>query len=149
MKTTLTLLTICFFTAIFCSCGKDAVPVVLTKEEQVAKMLTGNGNKVWRLRAMKVNNADISLTSDQQKYTKTYTMVAPQTIMGTFTDSDGYIGDWNMQGAGAIYEEFSQIGGAGFGVRPYKIITITDTELRMSYVGPVTMMKIEELYHAY
>jgi hypothetical protein len=144
MKTTFKLFTISLFAAIVTGCGKDPVTPALTKEEQVAKYLTGTGNKIWHLKAIKVNNVPQNFNS---AYTKTYNMVFPQTTQGKFADFDNYFGDWTMKGATAMQEVFQQIGGGGFGMRDYTIISVSETTLNMYYVASNT--KVEELYNAY
>lgn len=143
MKTTFTLFTILLTAALFTGCSKTT-EVPLTKEEQAARYLTGTGNKLWRLKAIKVNDVPQTITSP---YTKTYTMVAPQTTQGKFTDYDNYFGDWTMKGATAMQEVFQQIGGTGYGVRDYTIVMLNDTVLDMYYVA--NNQKVEELYNAY
>lgn len=147
MKATAIFLNLLLLAAVFSGCVKSPDTPALTKEEQVAQLLSGTGNKVWRLRGIKENNIDVALTAAQMKYTKTYTLVAPNTIHGTFSDYDGYMGDWNMKGASAVQETFALIGGAGFGIRDYTILSINDSMLSMFYVA--NNKKIEELYRAY
>ncbi|NCI47917.1 hypothetical protein [Sediminibacterium soli] len=132
--------------AVFSACTKNDGPS-LSKEEQAAQLLTGTGNRVWKLKAVKVNNIPQTLTTTQAQYTKTYTMPAPSKVQGTFTDSDNYFGDWNMKGAAALQETFQQIGGTGFGYRDYTIITLTANTLNLYYVQ--NNAKVEELYNAY
>jgi len=146
MKTTFTFLTGIFLTVILAGCSKDP-DTHLTKEEQVAQFLSGNGNRVWRLKAIKVNDVPQQLTTAQLMYTKTYTMVAPQTTQGKFTDYDNYYGEWTMLGATAMKEIFQQIGGGGYGKRDYTILLINDNTLNMYYVDNNT--KVEELYNAF
>jgi hypothetical protein len=147
MKTTAILLHLFLLAALFSGCVKNPDTPSLTKEEQVAQLLSGGGNRVWRLRGLKENNVEVALTTSQLKYTKTYTLVAPNTTHGHFSDYDGYTGDWNMKGSSAMQEIFAQIGGAGFSNRDYTILSITDNMLSMFYVA--NNKKIEELYRAY
>ena len=147
MKTTAILLNLFLLAAVLSGCEKNSGAPVFTKEEQVAQLLSGGGNRVWRLRGLKENNIEVALTTAQLKYTKTYTMVAPNTTHGHFADYDGYTGDWNMKGSSAMQEVFAQISGAGFGNRDYTILSITDNMLSMYYVA--NNKKIEELYRAY
>lgn len=149
MKATAIFLHLFLLAAAFSGCVKNPDTPVLTKEEQVAQMLSGSGNKVWRLRGVKENNVEVALTTSQLKYTKTYTLVAPNTIRGTFTDYDGYTGDWTMKGASSMEETFALIGGLGFSRRDYIILSISDTMLSMYYIDVRNNKKIEELYRAY
>jgi hypothetical protein len=148
MKATAIFLHLFLLAAVFSGCEKNSGTPVLTKEEQVAQMLSGGGNRVWRLKALKENNVDVALTASQLKYTKTYTLVAPNTTRGTFTDYDGYSGDWYMKGASSMEETFVQMGG-GFAKRDYIILSITENTLSMHYVDLRTAKKIEEHYRAY
>src|SRR6478735_978277 len=114
MKTTFTFFTAIFLMVLLVGCSKNP-DTMLTKEEQVAKLLSGNGNKLWRLKAVKVNDVPQQLTSAQLMYTKTYTLVGPQTTQGKFTDYDNYYGDWTLKGASAMQEIFQQIGRPSYG----------------------------------
>jgi hypothetical protein len=149
MKTTFKFFTILLSAAIFVGCTKSPDTPALSKEEQAAKYLSGTGNKVWRLKAVKVNDVPQVLTASQLMYTKTYTMVASETTKGTFTDYDNYFGDWNMKGASAFQEVFQQIGGGSYGFRDYTIISLNETTLNAYYIDLTTKIKVEELYNAY
>ena len=144
MKTTFTFITLLLAAIIFVGCNKGSDTPALSKEEQAAKYLTGTGNKLWRLKAVQVNGVPQVLTSP---YTKTYTLVAPQTTQGKFTDYDNYYGDWTLKGAAAMQEVFQQIGRPSYGTRDYTILELNESTLSMYYVA--NGQKVEELYHAY
>jgi hypothetical protein len=145
MKATAILLNLLLLAAMFSGCEKNPDTPALTKEEQVAQLLSGGGNRVWRLRGSKENNIEVALTTAQLSYTKTYTLVYPKTTQGGFSSSDGENGDWTMKGSSALQEIFAQTG--GFANRDYTILSITENMLSMYYVA--NNKKIEELYRAY
>ena len=72
MKTILKISTIIICITLFTGCSKN--DVVLTPGEQAIKNLTGDGNRYWHLSKIFDNNVPQTLTSDQLKYTKTYTI---------------------------------------------------------------------------
>jgi hypothetical protein len=145
MKATAIFLNLLLLAAVFSGCEKSPDTPALTKEEQVAQLLSGGSNKVWRLRGSKENNVEVALTTSQLQYTKTYTLIYPSTTQGPFSDSDGEKGDWTMKGSSALQEIFAHNG--GFANRDYTIISITANMLSMYYVD--NNKKIEELYRAY
>jgi hypothetical protein len=85
-----------------CSKNDDPPP---TPEQQVLQYLTGIGNRFWRIKEIYVNNVKTILTSSQLDYNKTYTHYGyTEDNTGVFSDSDGLIGSWELQGTGQIKE---------------------------------------------
>lgn len=81
----------------FGSCKKTEVAPT-TPEDLVIQNLVGTGNRIWFVKQIYVNGTLQTLTAAQSKYWKSY-MVAiadPDTTSGTFADSDGYKGIWDL-----------------------------------------------------
>ncbi len=151
MKTLLTSFIILSSLFLFTGCSKTA-DVPETKEARVARLLTGVGNRYWRLSKVYLNNAQQTLTDSQMKYTKTYTAdpsnVDPNNSKtGSFTNSDGYIGKWKIISAGdQLYETFTN-NPAGPVANYYIINEISETLLDIEYTA--NMRSVREVYFAY
>lgn len=136
---------------IFWGCSKTA-DTVETKDEMVVRLLTGGGNKVWRLSGLFVNDIAQTLTDAQTKFTKTYradpTNADPaNSKTGTFTNSDGYIGTWKLiNGAAQLYEKFTN-NPVGPVAVPYIINSITDSKLDIEYTQ--NFKSVREVYNGY
>ena len=145
MKQTLQLCTFMFCAALFAGCSKtNEVPI--TSEQQVINNLTGNGNKVWRLTKTFVNSVEQTLTSDQLKYTKTYSISPAQTLAGTFTNTDGNNGKWALNGLINLIEVI-QNNLAGPVQISYIINGITENTLDIEY--STNFKTVRELYNGY
>ena len=145
MKLTLQLFTFVFCAALFAGCSKTN-EVTITREQQVVNYLTGNGNKVWRLTNIFVNSVEQTLTSDQLKYTKTYSISPTQTLAGTFTNTDGNKGKWALNGPISLIE-IIQNNPAGPVQISYIINGITENKLDIEYTA--NFKTVRELYNAY
>ena len=144
MKTAFTLLTIiCLAILTGCSKGPDAVAV--SPEEQVAKLLTGDGNKYWHLKAVFQNDVLQTLTAAQLQYTKTFTLTPGETLKGNFTDND-LKGTFKILNASTLRLDFYSAAGVPLRIE-YDIVSITDGKLDISYIA--NNIKIEEVYYAY
>jgi hypothetical protein len=143
MKTAFTLLFISFFILTGCSKGPDATP--LSAEEQVAKLLTGDGNRLWHLKAVYQNDILQTLTAAQLQYTKTFTLTPGEKIKGTFTDND-YTGSWKLKGQFTLHIEFTTTNG-NYQDLDFDILSISENKLDISYIK--NFIKIEEVYYAY
>lgn len=87
-KIVFTLLTICIFFA----CAKE-VPVDDLDFQR--HLVGGTGSyddtkKTWKLDSLAIDGKAFALTTNQKKYTKTFNQD------GTYTDSDGYSGNWEI-----------------------------------------------------
>ena len=151
MKPFFSLVIIIFTSFLFWGCSKTA-DTVETKDEMVARMLTGGGNKVWRLTGLYLSDIAQTLTDTQTKFTKTYRAdptnadpANPKT--GIFTNSDGYIGTWKLiSGAAQLYEKFTNNPSGPVAV-PYIINSISDTKLDIEYTQ--NYKSVREVYNGY
>ena len=130
---------------LFSGCSKTA-EVPLTREEEVVKYLTGSGNLVWKLSKVFVNNVAQTLTVDQQKYTKTYTISPSQALAGTFTNSDGNKGKWALNGPIQLIEVINN-NMAGPVQLIYTINEISSNSLDIEYIANLT--SVREVYRIY
>ena len=145
MKTAFNFFAIIFCFILFAGCSKtDVTP--LTKEEQIAKYLTGDGNKYWHLKKVYQNAVEQTLTTSQRNYTKTYTIGIGETQRGKFTNSDGYTGTWTVLNQFQVYEEFNGNPRGGVPLT-YKILSITDTTLDIEYLA--SFITTREVYYAF
>lgn len=145
MKTTLKTLTIIFCLCSFWGCSKNG-DTPLSKEEQVVKFLTGDGNRYWHIKEVYQNNLMQPLTNDQLKYTKTYTLVPGQTRKGTWTNSDGDKGIWSLDTFESIYQESSN-NPVGPATLTYRINEINENKLDVYYIA--NSVKTREVYYAF
>ncbi len=85
------LIGICIIVISF-SCAKESI---ITDGDFQKNLLAGTGNyqntsHVWRLDSLIVSGTAVKLTTIQKTYTKTFNRV------GSYIDSDGYAGIWEM-----------------------------------------------------
>ncbi len=139
----ISIISICII--LFTGCSKN--DVVLTPGEQAIKNLTGDGNRYWRLSKIFDNNVPQTLTSDQLKYTKTYTINPANRFTGTFTNRDNYKGTWYMDSNATLLTEIIDNNQAGPVKIDYIIVEVTESKLDIFYVS--NMRKIEEVYYAF
>jgi len=145
MKTAFQFFAIVFFAILISGCSKNPdVPV--TAEEQVAKLLTGGSNRVWRLQQLFVKGVLQALTGDQAKYTKTFTVEPSQKFRGGYTDADGNFGDWFVNSVTGFTLNFTTAGGNQYSVI-YLIRNINATDLDIQYT--LNGETIREVYNAY
>lgn len=128
---------------LFARCSKNDIPPTLT--DQNSKLLTGDGNRYWRLKAISVNDTLQTLTTNQLKYTKTYTITPEKTDNGTFTNSDGYKGFWSLKD-NSLTETINNNPAGPVQIYPY-ITAISSNTLVIWYVD--NRKKITEVYYAY
>jgi hypothetical protein len=145
MKTLTTLLITLVSFFLLTGCSKTQAPVV-SGDVATAQFLTGVGNKYWHLKEVYVNNVPQVLTDYQMKYTKTYTINSSKPTSGTFTDSDGLTGTWNVTDAKHIEEAFVTGGGVGLLIS-YTVNDINDTKLDVIYSSNNKLER--EVYYAY
>lgn len=146
MKNVLTtLMTMCFAAILFSGCSKPDGEI-MTPRDQNVKFLTGDGNRVWRLKNIYVNNLQVVMTDAQMRYTKTYTINPAQAYTGSFVNSDGYTGKWRMITDLQLNEVFSNNPAGGVAI-DYYINEISATLLDIEYTS--NLKTVREVYHAY
>lgn len=150
MKSTITFSLLLICTLFFASCSKDG-GTSESAESRVARLLTNSGNRVWHLNKVYENTVEVILTDIQKQYTKTFT-ADPGNIdplnakKGTFTDSNGYLGEWTLLNASQIYVKIAN-NQAGPVAITYIINTISDTMLDIEYTA--NMKTVREVYYGY
>lgn len=150
MKAISTLIATLLVISFFSGCAKDtALPE--TQEDKITRLLTGAGNKVWRLKEVYITNVKQTLTDYQSKYTKTYTASLanldpsnPKT--GTFTNSDGYAGTWKLTDNAAKVAETINNGTAAVAIS-YSINAFTETLMDVEFTYNNKLQR--EVYYAY
>ena len=145
MKTTLQFFAIMFCAILFVGCSKNG-DAPISAEQKVVNFLTGTGNRYWKLNKVFVNGVEQALTSDQKKYTKTYTISLTQAFAGTFTNSDGYVGKWLLSGPSNLIETINNNQQGPVQV-PYIINEIGETQLDIEYT--LNFKTIREVYYAH
>lgn len=143
MKKVFTFLTFIFCFVLFAGCSKD--PVQPTARELNAKYLVGDGNRVWHLNKIYVNSIQQTLTDAQMKYTKTYTINPSQPFTGTFTNSDGYNGEWRMPNELQLNEVIIN-NPAGAVAVGYDINSILPNSMDIQYTANYKLVR--EVYYA-
>jgi hypothetical protein len=132
---------------LFTSCNKDQVPdPVLTPKDLAVQKLTGMGNRYWHLTDLYINNVQQVLTSAQKKYTKTYTLTPGEDDTGTFTNADGYKGNWDCPDPSLLNETIVTINGQRVRLN-YTILELTNNKLDITYVS--NNQQIREVYVAF
>lgn len=144
MKTTLQLFVILFCAILFTGCSKK--DVVVSAEDQLATLLTGGSNRVWRLNKVFVKNVQQALTTDQMKYTKTFTLNPAQKLLGGYTDFDGNFGEWIITSSKIFRLVFTTAGGGQYDIE-YIIREISETTLDIQYTK--NGETIREVYYAF
>lgn len=136
------LCTLFFLIVLFSGCSKQDMP--LTEEQKVVNNLTGIGNRYWHLKNLYINNAEQMRTADQMRYTKTYTIT--ESTSGTFTNSDGYAGTWELRGTMNLIEMITNIPTGPVTIM-YQVDEITDNKLSITY--KTNSIPVKEVYYAY
>lgn len=144
MKTTLQLFVILFCAILFTGCSKK--DVVVSAEDQLATLLTGGSNRVWRLSKVFVRSVEQVLTTDQKRYTKTFTLNPAQKQIGGFTDADGNFGEWLITGGKTFLLTITTAGGAQYDI-PYNVREISETTLDIFYTK--NGETIREVYYGF
>lgn len=150
MKSNITLSALLICLLFFVGCSKDN-GITETPEARVARLLTNSGNRVWHLNKVYENTTEVVLTDQQKQYIKTFTAdpgnVNPSNAKkGTFTDSNGYTGEWTLLNASQIYIKISN-NPAGPVAYTYVINAISDTVLDIEYTA--NMKTVREVYYGY
>ncbi len=145
MKTTTTFLTILICSILFVGCSKSQDDVV-PADVKVARLLTGLGNRVWHLKEVYMNNVPQTLSDPQKVYTKTYTVNASKLTTGTYIDSDGQTGTFNVTDANHTEEAFVTGSGVGL-IVTYTVNEITETKLDVIFSANGKLER--QVYYAY
>ncbi|NCI46807.1 hypothetical protein [Sediminibacterium soli] len=126
-----------------CSKKEDIDP-----EEKVMQYITGMGNRYWYIKEIYVNGTRVTLTSGQQKYTKTYTR-KPFTDdhTGTFVDSDGMQGLWKLTDLRTLTEIITNNPGGNTTI-VNTINKLSANEIDLGYTG-ANNDKVRLVYFAY
>ena len=123
------------------SCTKPYEPAP-TPIEQTSLLLTGSvGNtNIWKLKDILVDNVSQPISVSVATFNKTYKRD------GTFIDSDGNIGKWNMVQTDSLFEKVtnSPAAAAAFAVQGYHISELNCSELKLEYF--VNAHKISTVY---
>jgi hypothetical protein len=130
---------ISFIYPAFCLCLAVSCTKPVTEpkpEEKIFNYLVGMGNRYWRLKEMYINNRRETLTPDQLKYYKTYTVRLSADIdySGTFADYNGFIGTWELKGTDHILENITNVP-SGIIKLDLKINSISANDLDVTYVA--------------
>ncbi len=117
-------------------------------EEKVFTYLVGMGNRYWRLKEVYVNGRRETLTADQLKYYKTYTMRISSDIdySGTFADYNGFTGTWELKGTDHILETITNAA-AGIIRNDLTINHISQNDLDVTYMANGSTVRT--VYFAY
>lgn len=143
----LTALTILICTLVIAGCGKNEE--VVANNVAVARMLSGIGNRYWHLKEVYVDGAMQTLTDYQKTFTKTYTINATTQTSGTFLNSDGLQGSWEVNAAGTGWtEKFTNAGGSQITLT-YVIASITASTIDATYTSNNQTKATREVYYAY
>jgi hypothetical protein len=93
--------------------------------EQNKLYLTGLGATPtkWLLTSLSSSGTLLPLTSAQKNYSKTYAK------NGTYTDSDGFIGTWELSGTDQLIERYVNFPSGSPAAQSFQIVSITATNL--------------------
>ncbi len=114
---------------LFVSCAKKEV---ISELDFQKNLLAGSGNyqntkRTWKIDSLILNGAVYKLSTIQKRYTRTFSRD------GTYTDSDGVIGTWEMPST----TELSLIYKAGLTSLPiknkYTLVDISSIQLHLKY----------------
>jgi len=147
MKKVLSLLLIITGAILFTGCSKS-IPDVLSPRDQSMKYLVGDGNKLWHLKQVYVNGIQQTLTDAQMKYTLTYTINPAVAYSGTFTDSDGYKGNWKLINDSELYEVVTN-NPSGNAASTVIINDINETKLDIESTNNSILTTVRKVYYAY
>ena len=122
---------IVFFMTIFLivSCAKKEV---ISELDFQKNLLAGSGNyqntkRTWKIDSLTLNGAAYKLSTIQKRYTRTFSRD------GSYTDSDGVIGTWEMPST----TELSLLYKAGLTSLPiknkYTVVDISSIQLHLKY----------------
>jgi uncharacterized protein YcfL len=145
MKSRFTYLFILAASLTIVGCSKTESTPQVSPEQQVVNYLVGTGNRYWRLSKVYVNGVQQALTDAQMKYYKVYTINPAITLGGTFTDSDGFSGTWQVKGTTTLRETVSN-NPSGPVQLSYDLNQITETNL--DYENTQNMKTVRYVFYA-
>ena len=121
------------------SCTKPYEPAP-TPIEKTSLLLTGSvGNSnIWKLRDILVDNVSQPMSVPLSIFNKTYKRD------GTFIDSDGNIGKWNMVQTDSLFEKVTNCPPTAVAAQGYHISHLTSSELVLDYF--VNTHKVSTIY---
>lgn len=120
-------------------CSKnDSVDPITERSAFLASNSSSIGK--WRLTALKSGTTNLVLTATQLLYTKRYTSD------NKFSDTDGLAGTWSMPSANQLVEVITNFSSGVPVTQEYKILSITPTQLNLSYT--VNGTEITAIYTA-
>jgi len=112
------------------ACSKEATVSDIDFQRQLVGG-TGsfeNTKKVWKLDSLAIDGKAFALTTNQKKYTKTFS------FNGAYTDSDGFSGVWEI----AKIDELSHTSVSSTGTKVtsvYEISEVNSAQLRVKLLG--------------
>jgi hypothetical protein len=130
----------------FSGCSKT--PDTPTRpEDLVIQNLVGMGNRIWFIRQLYLNGTMQTLTAAQSKYWKSYTVALtdPDSTSGTFADSDGYRGVWDLKSVTSIDETILNQPSGAVPV-PININKLDAHTMDVQYIANGSMVRI--VYYA-
>ena len=115
-----------FFALFFASC---------TKEESVSPLDQNKGYLIgvsslptkWNLTTLTSSGTVLTLTYAQKRYYKTFG------DNNLYKDSDGFVGSWDMPSTEQLIERYVNYPSGSPATQSYKIVSITATNLIISY----------------
>ena len=107
---------------LFIGCTKDET---LSSLEQNKVYLTGLGATPtkWLLTSLTSSGTLLPLTAAQKNYSKTYAK------NGTYADSDGFIGTWELSGTNQLIERYVNFPSGSPATQSFQIVSISATNL--------------------
>jgi hypothetical protein len=113
------------------SCAKEAVT---TNADFQKNLLAGTGNyqntsNVWRLDSLTISGAPYKLSTIEKSYTKTFFRD------GSYTDSDGYAGVWDMSTENKLDITTTNSVNNVKTKNSYDIITLNAAQLQIKITG--------------
>ena len=118
---------------VFSTIGCSKTAPVVTPQMEAVQILTGNGNRVWKLQKIFEGNSLQTLTNSQTTYAKTYYIDSNNPFRGTFTDTDCYRGSWSVSATLTLSELiYNSPSGAVQNYYAFKNITAKSFEITFS-----------------
>lgn len=134
------------FVSAFSGCSKSP-DAPARPEDVVVQNLVGMGNRIWFIKQIYVNGTLQTLTAAQSKYWKSYTVAVtdPDSTSGTFADSDGYRGTWDLRNVTTIDETITNQPSGAVPV-PININKLDTHSMDVQYIANGSMIRI--VYYA-
>ena len=127
------LLNLLAFIVVICTTACSKTTPVVTPQMEAVQILTGNGNRIWKLQKIYEGNSPQTLTNSQTTYSKTYYIDNNNPFSGTFTDTDGYRGSWSVSTTLTLSELiYNSPSGAVQNYYAFKNITAKSFEITFS-----------------